>query len=86
MFVYGGFYGGYMVFVLMIDYGDCFVGGVNIVGIFDFKIFLLNIKGYWWDLCWVEYGDECDLEIVVFFEEISLFRNVVKINKLIFII
>ena len=84
--VYGGSYGGYMVLASMIDYGDRLAGGVNIVGISDFKTFLLNTKGYRRDLRRVEYGDERDPEIAAFFEEISPLNNAAKINKPIFII
>ncbi|MEO1553602.1 MAG: prolyl oligopeptidase family serine peptidase, partial [Pseudomonadota bacterium] len=84
--VYGGSYGGYMVLASMIDYGDRLAGGVNIVGISDFKTFLENTKGYRRDLRRVEYGDERDPEIATFFEEISPLKNADKINKPIFII
>ncbi|MEL7108682.1 MAG: prolyl oligopeptidase family serine peptidase [Pseudomonadota bacterium] len=84
--VYGGSYGGYMVLASMIDYGDRLAGGVNIVGISDFKTFLLNTKGYRRDLRRVEYGDERDPEIAAFFDEISPLKNADKINKPIFII
>ena len=84
--VYGGSYGGYMVLASMIDYGDRLAGGVNIVGISDFKTFLQNTKGYRRDLRRVEYGDERDPEVAAFFEEISPLNNAAKINKPIFII
>jgi dipeptidyl aminopeptidase/acylaminoacyl peptidase len=84
--VYGGSYGGYMVLASMIDYGDRLAGGVNIVGISDFKTFLQNTEGYRRDLRRVEYGDERDPEIAAFFEEISPLNNAAKINKPIFII
>ena len=84
--VYGGSYGGYMVLASMIDYGDRLAGGVNIVGISDFKTFLENTKGYRRDLRRVEYGDERDPEIAAFFDEISPLKNADKINKPIFII
>lgn len=84
--VYGGSYGGYMVLASMIDYGDRLAGGVNIVGISDFKTFLENTKGYRRDLRRVEYGDEREPEIATFFDEISPLRNADKINKPIFII
>ncbi|MEO1306029.1 MAG: prolyl oligopeptidase family serine peptidase [Pseudomonadota bacterium] len=84
--VYGGSYGGYMVLASMIDYGDRLAGGVNIVGISDFKTFLLNTKGYRRDLRRAEYGDERDPEVAAFFEEISPLNNAAKINKPIFII
>ena len=84
--VYGGSYGGYMVLASMIDYGDRLAGGVNIVGISDFKTFLKNTKGYRRDLRRAEYGDERDPEIAAFFEVISPLNNAAKINKPIFII
>ena len=84
--VYGGSYGGYMVLASMIDYGDRLAGGVNIVGISDFKTFLENTKGYRRDLRRGEFGDERDPEIAAFFEEISPLNNAAKIDKPIFII
>ena len=65
---------------------DRLAGGVNIVGISDFKTFLENTKGYRRDLRRVEYGDERDPEIAAFFEEISPLNNAAKIDKPIFII
>ncbi|MFN7055880.1 S9 family peptidase [Hyphomonas sp.] len=84
--VYGGSYGGYMVLASMIDYGDRLAGGINIVGISDFKTFLENTEGYRRDLRRAEYGDERDPEIAAFFDEISPLRNADRINKPIFII
>ncbi|MEO0466773.1 MAG: prolyl oligopeptidase family serine peptidase [Pseudomonadota bacterium] len=84
--VYGGSYGGYMVLASMIDYGARLAGGVNIVGISDFKTFLDNTKGYRRDLRRVEYGDERDPEISAFFDEISPLRNADQIYKPLFII
>ena len=84
--VYGGSYGGYMVLASMIDYADRLAGGINIVGISDFKTFLTNTKGYRRDLRRAEYGDERDPEIAAFFDEISPLKNADKINKPIFII
>ena len=84
--VFGGSYGGYMVLASMIDYGDRLAGGVNIVGISDFKTFLENTQDYRRDLRRAEYGDERDPEIAAFFEDISPLGNADKINKPIFII
>lgn len=84
--VYGGSYGGYMVLASMIDYGDRLAGGVNIVGISDFKTFLQNTEGYRRDLRRAEYGDERDPDIAAFFEEISPLNNAGEIDKPIFII
>jgi dipeptidyl aminopeptidase/acylaminoacyl peptidase len=84
--VYGGSYGGYMVLASMIDYADRLAGGINIVGISDFKTFLTNTKGYRRDLRRAEYGDERDPEIAAFFDEISPLKNSDQITKPIFII
>jgi dipeptidyl aminopeptidase/acylaminoacyl peptidase len=84
--VHGGSYGGYMVLASMIDYGDRLAGGINIVGISDFKTFLENTEGYRRDLRRAEYGDERDPVVAAFFEEISPLRNASRINKPIFII
>ena len=84
--VYGGSYGGYMVLASMVDYNDRLAGGIDIVGISDFKTFLENTKGYRRDLRRAEYGDERDPEIAAFFEEISPLRNADKITKPLFII
>ncbi|MEO1044087.1 MAG: prolyl oligopeptidase family serine peptidase [Pseudomonadota bacterium] len=84
--VFGGSYGGYMVLASMIDYADRLAGGVDIVGISDFKTFLTNTKGYRRDLRRVEYGDERDPEIAAFFDRISPLRNADKITKPLFII
>lgn len=84
--VYGGSYGGYMVYASMIDYADRLAGGISIVGISDFATFLQNTKGYRRDLRRVEYGDERDPEIAAFFEEISPLLNADQITKPLFII
>lgn len=84
--VYGGSYGGYMVLASMIDYGDRLAGGIDIVGISDFKTFLENTEGYRADLRRAEYGDERDPVIAAFFDEISPLRNASKITKPLFVI
>ncbi len=84
--VYGGSYGGYMVLASMVDYNDRLAGGIDIVGISDFKTFLENTKGYRRDLRRAEYGDERDPEIAAFFEKISPLKNADKITKPLFII
>lgn len=84
--VYGGSYGGYMVLASMVDYNDRIAGGIDIVGISDFRTFLENTKGYRRDLRRAEYGDERDPEIAAFFEEISPLRNADAITKPLLII
>ncbi len=84
--VYGGSYGGYMVLASMVDYNERLAGGIDVVGISDFKTFLENTKGYRRDLRRAEYGDERDPEIAAFFEEISPLKNADQITKPLFII
>ncbi len=84
--VYGGSYGGYMVLASMIDFADQLVGGVDIVGISDFKTFLTNTKDYRRDLRREEYGDERDPEIAAFFDEISPMGNASRIDDHLFVI
>ena len=84
--VYGGSYGGYMVLASMVDYNARLAGGIDIVGISDFKTFLENTKGYRRDLRRAEYGDERDPEIAAFFEKISPLNNASEITKPLFII
>mgnify|MGYP005751287283 CR=1 FL=1 len=84
--VYGGSYGGYMVLASMIDYADRLAGGIDIVGISDFKTFLENTEGYRADLRRAEYGDERDPLIAAFFDEISPLKNASKITKPLFVI
>ena len=84
--VYGGSYGGYMVLASMIDYADRLAGGIDIVGISDFKTFLENTEGYRADLRRAEYGDERDPVIAAFFDEISPLKNASKITKPLFVI
>lgn len=84
--VHGGSYGGYMVLASMIDYADRLAGGIDIVGISDFKTFLENTEGYRADLRRAEYGDERDPVIAAFFDEISPLKNASKITKPPFVI
>jgi dipeptidyl aminopeptidase/acylaminoacyl peptidase len=84
--VHGGSYGGYMVLASMIDYADRLAGGVDIVGISDFKTFLENTEGYRVDLRRVEYGDERVPEVAAFFDTISPLKNASKITRPLFII
>ncbi|MGB3626687.1 MAG: prolyl oligopeptidase family serine peptidase, partial [Henriciella sp.] len=74
------------VLASMVDYNDRIAGGIDIVGISDFKTFLENTKGYRRDLRRAEYGDERDPEIAAFFEEISPLKNADEITKPLFII
>ncbi|MFS2318337.1 alpha/beta fold hydrolase [Maricaulis sp. D1M11] len=84
--VFGGSYGGYMVLASMVHYSDRLAGGVNIVGISDFRTFLENTAGYRRDLRRAEYGDERDPDVAAFFEEISPARQAAQITAPLFII
>ena len=84
--VYGGSYGGYMVLASMIDFADRLAGGVDIVGISDFKTFLANTKDYRRDLRRAEYGDERDPKIAAFFDEISPLAHADQIADPLFVI
>jgi len=84
--VYGGSYGGYMVLASMIDFADRLAGGVDIVGISDFKTFLKNTKDYRRDLRRAEYGDERDPKIAAFFDEISPLKHAGEIEDPLFVI
>lgn len=84
--VYGGSYGGYMVLASLVHYSDRLAGGVNIVGISDFRTFLENTAGYRRDLRRAEYGDERDPDVSAFFEDISPARQADRITAPLFII
>ncbi len=84
--VYGGSYGGYMVYASMIHYNDRLRCGIDVVGISNFVTFLENTKEYRRDLRRVEYGDERDPEMRAHLEKISPTTNAHKITKPMFII
>lgn len=84
--VYGGSYGGYMVLASLIDHADRLAGGIDVVGISDFKTFLANTKDYRRDLRRAEYGDERIPKIAEFFDEISPLKNAARIQDPLFVI
>ncbi|HAH11610.1 MAG TPA: S9 family peptidase [Alphaproteobacteria bacterium] len=84
--VYGGSYGGYMAYAVMITYADRVVAGISAVGISNFVTFLENTSGYRRDLRRVEYGDERDADMRAFQEKISPLTNAARITKPMFII
>ncbi|MFO1186146.1 MAG: alpha/beta fold hydrolase [Alphaproteobacteria bacterium] len=84
--VYGGSYGGYMVYAVMAHYNARIAAAVDIVGISNFITFLENTSGYRRDLRRVEYGDERDPAMRAFLQKISPLTNSTKITKPIFII
>ncbi|MCA9489271.1 MAG: prolyl oligopeptidase family serine peptidase, partial [Myxococcales bacterium] len=84
--LHGGSYGGYMVLASLEDYADRLVGGVDIVGVSDFKTFLANTKDYRRDLRRVEYGDERDPKIAAFFDAISPLKHADRIQDPLFVV
>ncbi len=84
--VTGGSYGGYMVYAVMIHYGDRLRGGIDAVGISNFVTFLERTEAYRRDQRRVEYGDERDPRMREFLLRISPLTNASKIRKPLFII
>ena len=84
--VYGGSYGGYMVYAAMTHYNDRLKCGIDVVGISNFVTFLENTKEYRRDLRRVEYGDERIPEMRAYLEKISPTTNAHKITKPMFIV
>ena len=84
--VYGGSYGGYMVYAAMIHYNDRLKCGIDVVGISNFVTFLENTKEYRRDLRRVEYGDERIPEMRELLTKISPTTNAHKITRPMFIV
>ncbi|HPJ09218.1 MAG TPA: S9 family peptidase [Flavobacterium sp.] len=84
--IMGGSYGGYMTLAMAFHYADRIRCSVDIVGISNFNTFLKNTEEYRRDLRRVEYGDERDPKMAVFFEKIAPLNNIDKIKKPLFII
>jgi len=84
--VYGGSYGGYMVLASLVHYSDRLAGGVDIVGISDFRTFLQNTQDYRRDLRRAEYGDERDPAMAEFFDRVSPLRQASRIHAPLFVV
>lgn len=84
--IMGGSYGGFMTLATAYEYADRIKCSVDIVGISDFNTFLKNTEEYRRDLRRVEYGDERDPKMSVFFTKIAPLNNTDKIKKPMFII
>ncbi len=82
----GNSYGGYMVLMSMVHYGDRLRCGIDKWGISNFVTFLENTAEYRRDLRRVEYGDERNPEMRKFLNKISPLTNAHKITKALFII
>jgi len=79
--VYGGSYGGYMVYASLMHYGDRLAGGVANVGISHWVTFLESTADYRRDLRRVEYGDERDPAMRAHLHAISPLTNVHRLRK-----
>lgn len=78
--VTGGSYGGYMTLASAVYYSDRLRCALDVVGISHFKTFLEKTEPYRKDLRRVEYGDERDSAMSVFFEKISPLNQTEKIK------
>ncbi len=83
--VVGGSYGGYMVLASLIHYGERLRAGVDVVGISDFRSFLVNTESYRADARRAEYGDERDPAMREFFAKIAPLANAGKIRDPLFV-
>jgi dipeptidyl aminopeptidase/acylaminoacyl peptidase len=84
--VTGGSYGGYMTLAVATNSNDRIKCALDVVGISNFNTFLKNTESYRRDLRRVEYGDERDSAMRVYFEEIAPLNNAAKITKPLFIV
>lgn len=74
---YGGSYGGFMSVATLIEGGDLYGAGVNIVGIVNFQTFLQQTKSYRRELRETEYGPLSDPE---FLASVSPINRIEEIN------
>lgn len=79
--VYGGSYGGYMVYACLTHFNDRLAGGISVVGISNFVTFLESTAEYRRDLRRPEYGDERDPEMRQHLVRISPLTNAGKITR-----
>jgi dipeptidyl aminopeptidase/acylaminoacyl peptidase len=84
--VTGGSYGGYMTLAVATTYNARICCAVDVVGISNFNTFLQNTEAYRRDLRRVEYGDERDPRMRVFFERIAPLNNAGRISKPLFVV
>ena len=82
----GGSYGGYMTLACAYHFNDKIKCALDVVGISNFNTFLKNTESYRRDLRRVEYGDERDSSMAVFFEKISPLNHTNEITKPLFIV
>lgn len=84
--VTGGSYGGFMTLAVSVAEADRIRCGLDVVGISHFGTFLKNTESYRRDLRRVEYGDERDPAIAMFFETIAPLNNADRITKPLFVV
>ena len=83
--VYGGSYGGYMVYAVAVHYSARIRAAISVVGISHFVSFLEHTETYRRDLRRVEYGDERDPEMRTFLDGISPLTNAARIKVPLFV-
>lgn len=84
--LYGGSYGGYMVYATLVHYDEKIAAAVPIVAISSFVTFLENTRGYRQDLRRAEYGDERNPEMRAFLDAISPLQRSEDIGTPMFVI
>lgn len=84
--VWGGSYGGYMVYACCQHFNDKIRCGVSVVGISNFVTFLENTSEYRRDQRRLKYGDERDPKMRELLQEISPLNHVDKLRCPMFIV
>jgi dipeptidyl aminopeptidase/acylaminoacyl peptidase len=69
--IHGASYGGYAVLASLVEYGDRFRAGSDVVGISNLVSFLENTRSYRQDIRRKEYGDEREPKMREYLESIS---------------
>jgi len=82
----GGSYGGFMTLAVATNYNDRICCSVDVVGPSNLVTFLEHTSGYRQDLRRVEYGDERDLKMRAFLENIAPANKAKNITKPLFVI
>jgi len=82
----GGSYGGFMTLAVATNYNDRICCSVDVVGPSNLVTFLEHTSGYRKDLRRVEYGDERDLKMREFLEQIAPANKAKNITKPLFVV
>lgn len=83
--IFGGSYGGFLVLASLIEFGDRFAAGSDLVGISNFVTFLENTSSYRRDVRRPEYGDERDPQMREFLLKISPLTRADRIRVPLFV-